>query len=163
MVDWCLRQRGLTCRPTCSEGQMLRDDVTAPAGCFCRVWYVSIRPEAELQRKADAPALPLAGIDLIYFQQSLPTADSALDPISPMASCPICAPENDSYLSSKVPKVLRRFVSSRLLHLRINRVGAAAKTVVCCTAIPLGSSYALAGRVLTPPWICSCLVALLMR
>lgn len=55
------------------------------------------------------PALPHAGMDLVYFQQSLPTADSALDPISPMVSCPICAPENDSYLSSKIPKLFRRF------------------------------------------------------
>lgn len=69
-------------------------------------------------------------------------------------------------------------VTSSSTFLRINCSSAAAKTVVCYTAIPLGSRGGInslaarhnslahmqvAGRDLTPPWTCGCLVALLMR
>lgn len=155
MVDWCLRQRGMT-------------DAEGWCDSPCRVLLpslVSIRPEAELQYRGKRmhPHSPMQ-VWTLYTSNS---------------RCPLLIlhlilsaqwPPAQSVRRKMIHICPQRFqnfsedsVKSSSASLRINRESAAAKTVVCCTAIPLGSSYALAGRVLTPPWICSCLVALLMR
>lgn len=93
-----------------------------------------------------------------------------MHPHSPVQVWPLYTSNSSFSAPEKITSVLKDFNSLQKISvrpssasLRINRGGAAAKTVVCCTAITLGSPYALAGRDLTPPWICSCLVSLLRR